>query len=246
MTYYPRSEWGAQPSKRPLSPWTAPVEAVITHWEGVPYISPTLSQAEYAARVRSIQAYHLNHPTENYSDIAYNFLIDPLGNLYEGRGWDHSGAANGNSYWNAHGLAVCYLGGTNGQDTTQLTLEAQRAFKDFTRAAARRFPAVASAQPHSAVRDAGTACPGNELRLYTNLTLNALANPAPSTEDEMTDDDLVKVRAAAAAGVADALSKNPTAKDSFRDLVREGLYLGLAEGTGIYSRFLNLVKKAVA
>ena len=54
-------------------------------------ISATETQDHYAKLVRSIYYYHA--VTQGWGDIAYNFLIDPLGNIYEGRYSDTDSAS---------------------------------------------------------------------------------------------------------------------------------------------------------
>jgi PKD repeat protein len=78
-----------------------------------------------AARVLAIWDYHVN--TNNYSDIAYNFLIDPNGVIYEGRGGNEgytkdvlSAATCGN---NGGSMAVCLLGNFETAEPTAAALE---------------------------------------------------------------------------------------------------------------------------
>lgn len=54
------------------------VTHVVIHHTATPN-----DDTDWAARMRSIWYYHAN--TRGWGDIGYNFLIDPLGNVYEGR-----------------------------------------------------------------------------------------------------------------------------------------------------------------
>jgi len=64
------------------------------------------SEATCSARVRSIQAYHMD--SNGWSDIGYNFLIGGDGNIYEGRGWGVLGAHTGG--YNSVGYGTCFIG----------------------------------------------------------------------------------------------------------------------------------------
>ncbi|MCB9256090.1 MAG: N-acetylmuramoyl-L-alanine amidase [Chitinophagales bacterium] len=64
------------------------------------------SSPDWAATVRSIWDYHVNN--RGWADIAYNYLIDPNGVIYEGRGNDVTGAHF--SCMNTNTMGVCLLG----------------------------------------------------------------------------------------------------------------------------------------
>jgi hypothetical protein len=78
-----RAAWGAIPFDTtdcgPPSYAPALTYAVVHHTD----TPNTDSPADGAARVRSIQLYHMG--TLGYCDIAYNFLIDRYGQIFEGR-----------------------------------------------------------------------------------------------------------------------------------------------------------------
>ncbi|MGC8875205.1 MAG: N-acetylmuramoyl-L-alanine amidase, partial [Chloroflexia bacterium] len=75
-----RVEWGC-PDGEQSPGWPAeyaPVTHVIVHHTVTPN-----DDVDWAARVRAIWYYHTY--TRGWGDIGYNYLIDPLGNIYEGR-----------------------------------------------------------------------------------------------------------------------------------------------------------------
>ena len=75
-----RAEWGADESLRKADPACAPVKmAFIHHTASGNLYSP----ADAPALVRGIYAYHTQ--SLGWNDIAYNFLIDRFGTIYEGR-----------------------------------------------------------------------------------------------------------------------------------------------------------------
>jgi hypothetical protein len=172
-----RQEWGAAAPRRPLSQWGS-VLGWVQHWAGTPYIDP--SKPLSYERLRAEQAYHQD--VKGANDILYNFLVDGTGQIFEGRGWAYKSGANGNTFWNAHGLAVQYHGGLDvfGGPETELTAAAKASFRWLYAEAVERFPLLAEVKPHSAVRDGGTYCPGEELREW----IKTLA-----LEDELTPED---------------------------------------------------------
>ncbi|MDQ3874569.1 MAG: N-acetylmuramoyl-L-alanine amidase [Actinomycetota bacterium] len=76
-----RLSWGANERIRRGSPqYTTSVRfAVVHHTAG----SNRYSRSESAAIVRGIQAYHVK--SNGWNDIAYNFLVDKYGQVFEGR-----------------------------------------------------------------------------------------------------------------------------------------------------------------
>ena len=85
------------------------------------------TQESYAKLVRSIYYYHA--VTRGWGDIAYNFLIDPLGNIYEGRYSDNdpsspsgedvygNGVIGGHTYgYNTGTVGIAVLGTYSNSD----------------------------------------------------------------------------------------------------------------------------------
>src|SRR5918992_2005798 len=91
-----RAEWGARaPRSRMTTTWDRRTEFVVHHSDGPTTQTP-----------RSIQGFHMDG--RGWVDIAYNFLVDRLGRIFEGRGWLTVGAhAEGH---NISGLGVCFIG----------------------------------------------------------------------------------------------------------------------------------------
>ncbi|WP_216588524.1 peptidoglycan-binding protein [Streptomyces brasiliscabiei] len=116
MKLVTRSSWGAKPSKYDLV-YIASTLGVKVHYEGT-YVPKSLAAADShrscAGRMRDIQASHLAHPTEDYSDIAYNVVVCPHGSVYEGRGLHRRTAANGTATLNTADYAVCAMLGASG------------------------------------------------------------------------------------------------------------------------------------
>lgn len=159
MTYkiISRADWGAAPSASPLTPMTF-VAGWYVHYVGSDLpLEPT--QDESAHVLRGIQAQALGGIRgEHYVDIEYSFGLDPMGRIFELRGWDVQSAATLNN--NAHSWSVVYLGGPD----TPLTDEARAALHWLVQTGAARKPLISYVRPHSAVF--ATACPGDTLRTF--------------------------------------------------------------------------------
>ena len=81
-----RPQWGANEAlRKPGQVYDYTISKIIVHHTGTPN-----SITNYAGLCRGILA---NETAGEYIDIAYNWLIDPLGNIYEGR-WARDYAAN--------------------------------------------------------------------------------------------------------------------------------------------------------
>lgn len=77
-----RSCWGARAPSGTISQMASLNRAVIHHTAGASDYNTT-SEATSKVLVRSIQNYHMD--INGWSDVGYHFLIDKLGNRFEGR-----------------------------------------------------------------------------------------------------------------------------------------------------------------
>jgi hypothetical protein len=99
-----RAQWGANESLRTVDPiFNSMIHKIIVHHTGTPN-----DITDYAGLARGIYLDELNN---GYIDIAYNWLIDPLGRIYEGRwaqnyptGTPHTGERNHLNVMGAHAL----------------------------------------------------------------------------------------------------------------------------------------------
>ncbi len=73
-----RSGWGATATTANWPPVYTPATHIIIHHTGT-----TNASSDWAASVRSIWYYQSQ--VRGWGDIGYNYLIDPAGNIYEGR-----------------------------------------------------------------------------------------------------------------------------------------------------------------
>lgn len=105
--YMTRTGWGCPDGQQPSGPVTlTDVTHQIIHHSAGPN-----SSSDWPAVVRSIWDYHVN--TNNWSDIGYNWLVDPNGIIYQGRGWiDGNDEVQGAHFCgtNSNTMGVCLLG----------------------------------------------------------------------------------------------------------------------------------------
>ncbi len=105
--YVTRSEWGCPDGQEPSgSVSTTDVTHQIVH-----HSAGTNSSSDWPAVVRSIWDYHVN--SNGWSDIGYNWLVDPNGVIYQGRGWiDGNDEVVGAHFCgtNSNTMGVCLLG----------------------------------------------------------------------------------------------------------------------------------------
>ncbi len=81
--------------------------------------------SDFAAVVRSYWDYHVN--TRGWADIGYNWLVDPNGVIYEGRGDRVRGAHS--PCMNAISTGICFIGDYRG--STQPSAKGLKALKDM-------------------------------------------------------------------------------------------------------------------
>lgn len=170
VTFVPRSELGWPPSAAPeqLTAYGCKV-----HYEGTAVNIDT--HAECVAEVKAIRRSHLANTAENYSDIAYNFLVCKHGYVFEGRGIHKRTGANGNQDLNRAHYAICGLLGDSGD--TDPTPEMVDGIKW----------SIAYLRENGAGHDIGghrdgyaTSCPGEPLwRLVQNGGLEPEGSPPP-------------------------------------------------------------------
>lgn len=96
-----------------------PTHIVVHHSAG------QTNSSDFAAVVRSYWDYHVN--SRGWADIGYNWLVDPNGIIYEGRGDRIRGAHS--PCMNAVSAGICFIG--NYEDSTQPSSAGMQALKDM-------------------------------------------------------------------------------------------------------------------
>jgi hypothetical protein len=120
--YLDRNDWCPTCPEDSTPEFTIPTHLIIHHSAG------SNSSSDWSAVVRSIWDYHVN--VRGWDDIGYNWLIDPNGLLYEGRGNDRQGAHF--CGYNGETLGCCMMGtytNTKPSDASRETLVELMAWK---------------------------------------------------------------------------------------------------------------------
>jgi len=148
MLYLSRTQWGAQPPKggafTRLNRWR--VTGVVVHHSGV----------ERPPRgVEAVRAYERHHLSKGWDGIAYNWLVDETGTIFEGRGWDARGGAT--KGWNAKSISICYTGYGYRQPNGNVL----KSFQTLVEEAEARFKKPLWVTTHR--RKSQTTCPGDWL-----------------------------------------------------------------------------------
>ena len=145
--FYSRLDWQAREPRA-----TTPIEGtarIAIHYEGAH------SNGDIEA-VQAIQNYHMDR--NGWNDIAYSFLVNQSGDVFEGRGWDNRSAANGSVSTNKDFYAVCVLIGPD-DAVTQESIESVRGLVAQARGHAPNTPTDIVGH-----RDLiATSCPGDAL-----------------------------------------------------------------------------------
>ncbi|MEJ7764857.1 MAG: N-acetylmuramoyl-L-alanine amidase, partial [Acidimicrobiales bacterium] len=105
----PRSTWGANlPPTGPLSEELGgDVRFLLVHHTLTPN---TDAEGDVVRRLRGIYGYHTG--TKGWPDIAYNFLVDRFGRVWEGRAGSLNGPVKGDATGGSQGFALlcCFIG----------------------------------------------------------------------------------------------------------------------------------------
>jgi hypothetical protein len=142
----PRSAWGAKPPTGPLPTHT--LRRLTVHHSA--QRAPDVAGAP--GRIRGFQAYH---QSKGFPDIAYHFVIDRAGNVYEGR----DPLAPGSTFTN-YDPAGHFLALLDGNYEEQQPTEAQRAALVRLLAWASQTYGIDPATLSGHRDHAATACPG--------------------------------------------------------------------------------------
>ncbi|XP_035230647.1 peptidoglycan-recognition protein SC2-like, partial [Stegodyphus dumicola] len=111
-----RSEWKARPEVRHRH-MNLPLNHII-----ILHTVTTVCKTKFQCirKIQRMQEMHLDE--RGWWDIAYNFLIGGDGRVYEGRGWNHTGAHSVN--FNTNSLGVAFIGNFNLDTPTKPMIDA--------------------------------------------------------------------------------------------------------------------------
>ncbi len=156
----PREAWNASPVRPAARPMGTP-RRITVHHSG--RRSAGLAGLDAAREIRGIQRDHQDRA--GWADIAYHFVIDRAGRLWEGRPLSLQGAHAGNDASNRGNIGICLLGDF---DVEGPTAEQRRALRDLvSRLEARYGIPPEEVFAHRTIRVAhglgSTNCPGRHL-----------------------------------------------------------------------------------
>ncbi|MEV5339785.1 FG-GAP-like repeat-containing protein [Streptomyces sp. NPDC052676] len=103
-----QEQWGASTDYDGTPSYGTDIKAAVIHHTGID-ADNTISCAESAARLRSIQQAHFS---QGYFDIGYNFVVDKCGQIFEGRsgGMDLPVIGAHDAGFNTDTLGISYIG----------------------------------------------------------------------------------------------------------------------------------------
>lgn len=162
-----RSQWGARAPKS--------VKRIATPTSKL-FLHHTADSNRGAQGVRNIQRFHMD--SRGWSDIAYSFLVDPDGTVFEGRGAGVAGAHTQGHNSTAHGL--CAMGNYQSVTPPDSLIVGLAALVRHGAAEGWWVDGITGGH-----RDVGTtSCPGD--RLYPRIgDINRLATTRPEPDPEV-------------------------------------------------------------
>lgn len=174
-----RSSWGAPPAHLPAI--TLPSERLWLHH--------TAAENHGPEGVRAIRRYHIEG--RGYSDIAYNFLVDRDGTIYEGRGAGKIGAHTRGD--NQHSHAISAMGNYDVQPPTRALIAGIADLVVYGRLQGWWHTLTGG---HRDAPAASTACPGRHL--YAAIPdIRALTSsspiPDPTSPTDLLEEDGMKL-----------------------------------------------------
>lgn len=196
VTYLPRSAWGAREPNGRNALVRSEVDGDVLHWPGMSSridAAGDIGARRVASALRGWQNYHMDD--RGWSDIAYQFAIDQAGRAWTLRGHNIRSAANGDQDVNSRYGAILLVLGPGEEPSAAMKATVRGVIADFRK----WFPAGTAIRPHSAVRPAGTDCPGDRARAAISR-----GDFTPRTEDDVTPEQMNTLLAAANAAKAAA------------------------------------------
>ncbi|MFI6762829.1 glycoside hydrolase domain-containing protein [Micromonospora sp. NPDC050417] len=182
--FHSRSSWAeyaspdkrhhaTQPPQASLNDWN-PIGGVFVHYRGPwnPFGHDYESEESCQRDIADIYHEHTEDPDKYNGDIAYNFLVCPHGEIYEGRGYERGEANTAGEIerspgeWigrNAGFYSICALMRSNHAPTEAMLRAYRRLIEHLRTEAPKRAGTMIF--PHSYQSDIATECPGN-LTMY--------------------------------------------------------------------------------
>jgi len=164
MRYISRFQWGATdpPGGKGFDRIRHHrVQGVVVHHSGVEG-GPKGSGA--------VKAFERHHLAKGWDGIAYNWLVDETGTVFEGRGWEARGGAT--KGWNSKSMSICYTGWGYKQPHANVLESIQTVVQE----AERWFGRGLWVETHR--RKSSTTCPGDWLGDWVEGGMAAAKEPS--------------------------------------------------------------------
>jgi hypothetical protein len=215
-----RAEWGARP---PTSKVTGDVviETFLHH---------TAGSGGGVVYMRAIQDYHMD--VQGWSDIAYNFVVDPNSLVvYEGRGW---GVRPGSQKSHNIGTwSVCVMGNYQTKQPTQGLLETIAGLINLG-AGLGHIPLVLTGG-HKDAPDQSTSCPGQNLHSQIPTIRTLLEADMPLTQDDL---NAIEARVRAVMGPTGTITDANGNARPFHQYTVNGVWHAVAGGKRMMDHLL--------
>lgn len=155
----PKSSWtSVQPIVSRAEPMNG-VRRITVHHSAIPSVGLT-ERAAIVRQLQGIQREHMSRRGEPFADIGYHYVIDPTGQIWEGRSLSLQGAHVANQ--NEHNLGIMCMGNFDRHSPTQAQLSTLQGF--VNNQMHRYGVPVARVYTH---RELGrSACPGINLQRF--------------------------------------------------------------------------------
>lgn len=155
-----RREWAMADTIVPRTNPMGRIDRITVHHDGMPPVWLN-SRSDIASRIEVIRRAHVNN---GWADIGYHYIIDPQGNVWEGRPVRYQGAHV--KIANERNLGVLVLGNFVEQ---RPTLSATTALDRFVAVQMRQY-GVPLSRVHTHQELSPTQCPGPNLQRYMEET----------------------------------------------------------------------------
>ncbi len=238
-----REEWGASlaygGADRAASEWTPEyqkVEHIIIHHSETPSFRDPL------AEIRSIHYYHAI--TRGWGDIGYNYLVDFMGNVYEGRVGGEN-VVGGHAYQYAYGSAgICSMGSFKLESSTP---EAIAGLTWISAWAGRNLDALGQADFHEKPnlpticghRDVNeSTCPGDGLYADLPTIRRAVAEVIANGGDLLSDPQFSPGQIVATIVEGANLRQTPGAEETVVAALAYGTVLQIIDGPTTVDRHI--------
>lgn len=158
----PASKWGRELKGTTSKMSIGKVAEMTVHYTGAPSVQ--VSKAGVPGYIKRIERQHQARPGDQAcATIAYNFIIDKWGRIWEGRGWDYINAANGARRGQPSSNPVTFsvlvlVGVEDNAPNEAITQALEDLYKLACKRLRRRELAVQGHKDHVA-----TSCPGPKL-----------------------------------------------------------------------------------